>query len=160
MNISEQDIFNYIFSRQNLSEEKIKYIENTKYFREEIRFYSSMKEMLYKQFPSEKKIHRLKPVLLNFRKYNSSQPRFAAASADLTRKTEFTTFTDEASGYLCRFLKTGDRNLLYIISSDEQTDKRIDITIFPSEARFHLEHIRDPIELPGTDVELIHIEEV
>jgi hypothetical protein len=155
MKISEQDIFNYIFFRDKLSVETIRFIEENTVFNDEISFYSSMKNSLS---ASDKKVYILKPVTLNFKRYNST-PRYAAASADLTRKTEFTTFTDEQSGYLCRFIKSDNKNLLYIISADERTDKKLDITIFPSETTYHLDNIKDPLHLPEIEVELIHLEE-
>jgi hypothetical protein len=159
MNISEKDIFLYVFFKESLSTEKLNLISENRSFEEEIEFYESLRDDL-SDIHLEKKIIILKPVLLNFRKYTSSMPRFAAASANLTRKTEFTTFTDEHSVYLCRLIRTEDKNLLYIISGDEKTEKKMTVTIFPSEDTYHLDNLKDPINLPEVEVNLIHLEEL
>jgi hypothetical protein len=159
MSISEKDIFLYVFFREKLSDEKLKAIKGNKNFEDEINFYESLRDVM-SAIESEKKVIVLKPVYLNFKKYTSSMPRFAAASVDLTRKTEFTTFTDEQSAYLCRLIRTEEKNLLYIISGDEKTDKKVDVTIYPSEQTFHLEDLQNPILLPDVEINLIHLVEV
>jgi hypothetical protein len=157
MEITEKDIFYYVFFRDKLPEEKTEFIEESRLFEDEKNFYLSLRESLRDKV--EKRVFRLRPVLLDFKRYSSNVPRYAAASADLTRKTEFTTFTDENSGYLCRLLKSDDKNLLYIISADEITDKKLNVILYPSENRYHLADLNQPIEIPDVEVSLIHLEE-
>jgi hypothetical protein len=156
MTISEKDIFTFVFFRDKLSDDKIKYLSESGLFRDEISFYLSLKAKLY----ASSDTYILKPVIINLPEYSGSLPRFAAASADLTRRTEFTTFTDDKSVYLCRLVKTESKNLLYIISADEKTDKKLNVTIFPSEETYQLNDIKDPINLPDVIVNQIHLEEL
>jgi hypothetical protein len=155
MIITDKDIFYYVFFRDKLPAEISRFIEEGM-FEDEVNFYISLKESLRSSMG--KRVSILKPVLLNFKRY-TSVPRYAAASADLTRKTEFTTYTDENSEYLCRLLKTEDKNLLYIISADEISEKKLSVTIYPSEEIYHIENLNQPIEIPDIEVSLIHLEE-
>jgi hypothetical protein len=165
MMISETDIFNYVFFRDSLPAEKTTYLEVSNLFRDEINFYVEMKKSLDMSIiPSvleECKVHHLTPVIVNTRRSPGSMPRLAAASADLLKRTEFTTFTDKGSTFLCRLLKTENKNLLYIISADERTDKKVKVTLFPAEHSYTLNDISTPLELEDIpDIKIIHIEEV
>ncbi|HAB54406.1 MAG TPA: hypothetical protein DCE80_19870, partial [Ignavibacteriales bacterium] len=55
MNISERDIFNFVFYPKNLSTEKVTYLKNSKVFDEEIDFYRSLKKSLEEELTEDLK---------------------------------------------------------------------------------------------------------
>jgi hypothetical protein len=53
MDITERDLYNFVFSKDNLAEDKARYIESSNIFNDEISFLSSMKEFLSEDISAE-----------------------------------------------------------------------------------------------------------
>jgi hypothetical protein len=53
MEITERDLFNFVFFREKLSVEKADYIESSEMFNEEIEFFASLKEKLADEVPDD-----------------------------------------------------------------------------------------------------------
>lgn len=161
MKITERDIFNFVFFRDNLSVEKVNYLKNSKNFIEEIDFYLSLKQSFdeelsedVKQKIAEKisiyipsKIFFLFPVEQHSKKRTNSKSVLAAATSDAPSEVHVKTFVDETNRYLIRLLNFKDSAKIYVFSTTDEVLKNYRIIIKPSEQTFEQNDNSSPIEI-------------
>lgn len=174
MKISERDLFNFVFFRYLVEDEKVKYLETTDLFKEEIELLSSFKEAEAKELPPDLKIKlskaipyyklsnvvELYPVTVKkFRKRNDGILRFAADSAELQPKTSSQTFSDENNRYLIKLIKSGNDTKIYLFSTKNEVLKNIELTVEPQNLKFYMEDNYKPLELKNfTNIQKIKLE--
>lgn len=171
MNISERDMFNFVFYPENLSTEKVEHLKNSKIFDEEIDFYRSLKKSLeeeltddVKQKLAEKiplyvplKIFVLYPVKEHVKKRKNDVPIFAAASPKEIPAVTAKTFIDENNHYLIRLLSFKESSKIYVFSTTEGALKNYKIVVKPSGQTFEQNDNSSPIEI-STPIEAEKIE--
>lgn len=171
MDISERDIFDFVFYPEKLSIEKVEHLKNSKIFDEEVSFYrllrNSMEEELSENVKlklAEKiplyvpmKIFILYPVKETVRKRRNDVPIFAAASPNEKPAVAAKTFIDENNHYLIRLLNFKDSSKIYVFSTIEEHLKNYKVIIHPSEQIFEQADNSSPIEI-DSPIEADHIE--
>ena len=171
-NIDERDIFNYVFFRNLLDEEKLNYLERNEHNIEQIEFYKNVKQEISGPVDQEikeklaaksevykiSKIISLFPVDDRIEKKPSDVPILAAASACEESKVSAQTFIDESKTFLIRLLRMDNITKIFtfpIIHTDIDSFR---ITLHPEENTFTV-HNNDPFEIEGRhDVESISVE--
>lgn len=154
MNITDEDIFKYVFNPTSLTKEKYDYIMmNLNKYEKEIslcREFNKTGELLsdddYLSFGGSPKIQLaiLYPSFLIGKKENGQK---LAAASILTEKPKKTySFTDAKSNYLIRIVKTESQVLLYLFLNDK-TKTKYHIKINPSEAEYDIYDLSQPIEI-------------
>lgn len=161
MKITERDIFNFVFFRDNLSAEKVNYLKNSKNFIQEIDFYLSLKKSfdeelseVVKQRIAEKipiyvpsKIFFLFPVEQQSKKRTNSKSVLAAATSEVSSEVHVKTFIDETNRYLIRLLNYENSSKIYVFSTTDEVLKNYRIIIKPSEQIFEQIDNSSPIEI-------------
>lgn len=171
-NIDERDIFNYVFFRNLLDEEMLKYLEKNEHNFEQIEFYMKMKQEIrgpVDQEIKEKlaaksedykilKIISLYPVDDKIEKRLSDVPILAAASATEESKVSAQTFIDDGKKFLIRVLIIDNITKIFTFPITHTDIKDFNITLHPEERTYSI-HNREPIEIEGTPrVESISLE--
>lgn len=171
MNISERDIFDFVFYPENLSTEKVEHLKNSKVFDEEISFYrllrNSMEEELSEDVKlklAEKiplyvpmKIFVLYPVKETLKKRKNDIPILAADSPKEKPAVAAKTFIDENNHYLIRLLNFKESSKIYVFSTTEESLKNYKVIVKPSGQTFEQIDNSLPIEI-STPIEAENIE--
>ena len=163
MNISEKDLFNYVFFPDSLSKQKCKQIvENKHKFSFEISFLAEYKENL-KEKVSDKIIEKILSKLEAFnnrvgivlektnnpRLFHSEQLVLAAESPILEQKLRTDTFED---------ITDKQQNRIFIFNKDNSEMKNVKINIEPSGKSFVLESSFKPFIIsPKQEINRISI---
>ncbi|RJP74124.1 MAG: hypothetical protein C4539_00695 [Ignavibacteriales bacterium] len=161
MEISEKDIFDYVFYRETLQTDKLKYIdENYSLFTKEIEYYKSFhnsidneinEEMSNKFFAAlsagRTKVIELYPKQIELPQ-EDEQYRLAADSVYLTAKTGSQSFSDSKSTVLVKLLTKDNKTQIYVFSTVDKQLKNIKLTISPSNKTFSMENNKTFIEVP------------
>ncbi len=166
--ITERDIFKFVFSPELLPHDKREYLEkNTDRFKEEIELCLSLKDNSFgsevdeiakrvESYIGSCKIVELFSSDNHFEK-NVQRLRLSAASAKLTQKVNYSSFADSDSNNVIKIIKNGDQTLMYLFSQHSVTKAKV--TLFPSETTYILENISQPIEiLDEKNIEKINVE--
>jgi len=164
--ISEQDIFNFVFYPDQLSIEKKEYLNcHIDEFKEQIDFCMALKQTTV-QPEKGKEISKhdfvivellpIKLITLN----NNNYLTLAAASAELSKKIETKTFMDSNSQFLVRIVSTEDEKKLYVFSKEKCLED-VKITLFPSEKCYRINPVESSIVIDKTEeIEKISIENI
>lgn len=161
MNISERDLFDFIFYPENLSVEKAEYLKTSRIFEDEIEFSRSVKKSLMEELSEEvklkiaekihiynpAKIHTLYPVQETSKKVRSSIPVFAAASQKEKPAISAKTFIDEANHYLIRLLNFKSSSKIFVFSTTNEILKNYRVIIQPSGQIFSQADNSTPLEI-------------
>ncbi|NWF89906.1 MAG: hypothetical protein HXY50_10650 [Ignavibacteriaceae bacterium] len=161
MNITERDIFDFVFYQENLSSEKVEYLKTSRIFDEEIAFYRSLKKSLNEELSEEVKrkiaekiplynparFHVLYPVRDTFPKRNNHIPVLAAATPNENSSISAKTFIDEAHHYLIRLINFKNSSKIYCFSTSEEKLKNYKVIILPSGKTFEQSDNSSPIEI-------------
>jgi len=171
-NIDERDIFNYVFFRNLLDEEKLKYLEKNEHNFERIEFYKNMKQEIrgpVDQEIKEKlaaksavyktlKIISLYPVDEKIEKKPSEVPILAAASAPEEAKVSAQTFIDEDKTFLIRLLRIKNITKIFTLPITHTDIESFQITLHPEGNTFTVQ-TNEPLEIEGKhNVESINVE--
>ena len=172
MNITEKDLFNYVFFPDSLSKQKCKQIvENKHKFSFEISFLAEYKENL-KEKVSDKIIEKILSKLEAFnnrvgivlektnnpRLFHSEQLVLAAESPILEQKLRTDTFEDKNSEYLVKIITDKQQNRIFIFNKDNSEMKNVKINIEPSGKSFVLESSFKPFIIsPKQEINRISI---
>lgn len=156
INITEEDIFKYVINPENLSKEKLEYLDaNQDRFKKEINYcigllvqnnvteINSITDQVIQKIRSFK-IVELFPQIIKPKEENGV--KLAAASILKEKKSNSLSFTDSDSKYLIRIVKTDSRNMLYIFAEDK-TKLKHKIKLFPSEVEYQITDMLQPIEI-------------
>ena len=161
MNISERDIFDFVFNKENLSNEKVEYLKTSKVFDEEIEFYRSLKKSLDEELSEEIKLkiaekislynpakyYVLYPAKVTPKKRKNDLPILAASSPEEKPSLTAKTFVDEANHYLIRLLNFKNSSKIYVFSTTEEIIKNYKVVVQPSRKTFEQADNSSPIEI-------------
>ncbi len=156
INITEEDIFKFVFNPGKLTKDKLEYLNtNQDRFKKEIDFcksfltknntteIDSITEQIIQKIKSFE-IVELFPQIV--KPIEDNGVKLAAASVLKEKKSNSMSLTDSESKYLVRIVKTDSQNLLYLFSEDN-TKQKYKINLFPSEAEYQITDISHPIEI-------------
>jgi len=160
INITEQDIFNYVFCPEILKAETSKLISGDSSLYEAIAFYKQMKsdaeqkpDINLKKKIAEKipaytlsnviTLYPLKLVQPQKRKAN----RLVAASTELKPQTSTKTFVDSPKEYLIKVLNYGETTKVFVFSTKDEVVKDFNIIIEPQNLEYHLDDNSEPLVL-------------
>lgn len=160
--ITEQDIFNFVFYPETLSEEKRKAIEENKSFSEAIEFYQNLKSEIDSKldYSIKKKIAEKIPVYslpkmielhpLNDINFQKKTYRLAADSeTELKPKITTKTFVDDEKDYMIKILQNGEKTKIFVFSTQDEILENFNIYIEPQKLEFHLKDNSEPLILEG-----------
>jgi hypothetical protein len=161
MNVSERDIFNFVFYPDYLSDEKFSFLKTSKIFDEEVDFFISLKKSLDENLTAEIKnkiaeripiyvpsqTYSLYPVRELQRKKKNNIQVLAADSPKEKPEVTVKTFVDETNHYLIRLLNFKDSAKIYTFSTTEQSLKNFKVVIHPASAVFNQADNSTPIEV-------------
>lgn len=168
INITEEDIFKFVFNPENLSKEQLEYLNSNKdRFKKEIDYCKSLQvqsnvteidsiaDQIIQKIKSFK-IVELYPQII--KPIEGNGVKLAAASILKEKKSNSMSFTDSESKYLIRIVKAESQHLLYLFSEDKSKhDFRL--TIHPSKTQYQITDLSKPIEILEEGViEQINIE--
>ncbi len=161
--ISERDIFNFVFFEDLVSPEKTKFISGTNDFGEIINFYSSLKSALAKNIPLKIKnkirekipvyrvlSYKLFPLTNSSLKKKSSGLTLAADSPLIKSKMTNATFIDEEKHFLIKLLNFENSAKIFVFSTDDEIIKNYKIIIQPSNIIFEQTDNSQPILIDST----------
>lgn len=146
--LTEKDLFTFVFYPDNLSEKKrVKINNNLNLYKAEIEFLNNMKKSLSQNVPKSI-IDKIHEKINNFENNNdyllekiikSSDLEYlvlAAESPNNIHLTKTDTFVDSKNRFLCKVISKADLNKIYLFSnvSDEFSEFRI--TLLPSKQNF------------------------
>lgn len=161
MKITERDIFNFVFFKENLTVEKMEYLKHSKEFVEEIDFYLSLKQSFdvelnddIKQRIANKisvyvpsKIFLLFPIEKQIKRRLNNKSVLAAATSETSAEFEVKTYIDENKQYLVRLLNSKNHSKIYVFSTSEEVLRNFQVIIKPSGQKFEQSNNYSPIEL-------------
>jgi len=155
INITQEDIFKFVFNPETLPKEIFDYLtQNQEHFASEISFCKEMASA-----PSElsariteeifAKINKSKVIELLPNKGIVEQNngiKLAAASLQQASSKIQSSFSDPDMNYLIRFVNIHSQNLLFFFSKDKK-EKQYKIKFYPSENEYEITDITKPIEI-------------
>lgn len=161
MKITEKDIFNYVFFSEGLSKEKIVYLEDSPIFKEEIEFYSSIKNSLNEDinFETKRKIGAkidsykpvniiyLHPVTEHYKPKRSNGLVLAAASEAEKPKVSTKTYYDEDKTYIIKVINYEKSSKVFVFSTQYELVKDFHLNILPQNLKYHIADSSIPLEL-------------
>ena len=169
MDISEKDLFYYVFFNTELDEQKKTEIKSNKYFKQIISFYESLKSELELKVSAQEKISIAKIIpaykaeivvelfpLKEKKSIYGNFPILAAASAETDFKVNSQTFFDEENDYLIRLLNFQDSSRIYVFSITDQVLKNYKVILHPSEESYTQKDNSVPLEINNVS----HVESI
>ncbi len=159
-NITEIDLFNFIFFKHLLNEDKKRIITLGEKFKESLNFYTRMHKELNKDLSlaAKKKIASLIPSYrltekvelfpIPFTKLATKRNTFVAAADDnIGARFISMSLTDEEKSYLARIVCQHTHCQLFIFSSNNSVIKNFDVTLYPQGYKYHFDDNTKPVEL-------------
>ncbi|MCX7875889.1 MAG: hypothetical protein N2321_06940 [Melioribacteraceae bacterium] len=150
INITEEDLFYFIFDKNKLELEKISYLnKNIHLYEDEINILKSLNEINPYNSVSESSTIENITILIPSKSNNfdySTPINLAAATVELKEHDLAHSYVDSKSEYLIRIIELDDRNLLYLIT-DKELPQKIKIQIFPSGHEYFIKDNIQPIEI-------------
>ena len=142
--ITEKDIFDFVFYPESITKEKGKFLEASSDFREEVEFYSSVKESLSdelnlqvkKKLSSKIKAYKLENIIYLYpvEEYTHKKPSnnlvLAAASPEDKPKISSKTFYDEEKTYIIKVINYEKSSKVFVFSTQYELIKDFDIKSF------------------------------
>lgn len=159
--ITEKDIFEFVFYPESITKGKQKFLESSADFREEIEFYSSIKYSLDVDLDFETKrkiasrisaykpdnIIQLFPVTEHYKSKRSNGLVLAAASKEDKPKVSTKTFYDEEKTYIIKVINYEKSAKVFVFSTQYEIIRDFDLNILPQKFRYHLADNTAPLEL-------------
>lgn len=171
IDITEEDIYQFVNYTQTLSAEKKDYIEShPAEFEQQIEFYrgiqkplteNEMADLIEKSFrilPDEGFAYRLTPTFIE-NKHKDQTVRLAAASLTLKKNPVSVSFADKECKYLIRIINDENKTLIYVFPNNDKTSKiKYELTLFPSGEKHIIADISMPYKLePGMEINMIDL---
>lgn len=157
--INEQDLFNYVFFNNQVSEEIKHIIENDNSYSEALEFYRMLKsestnkpdEFLKKKLAEKIPAYSLSNVIhlyqLKDPQIKQNGNRLAADSKELKPKMTTKTFVDNDKEYLIKVLNYGDVTKVFVFSTKDEVVKDFDIVIEPNNLIYHFGDNLEPLKI-------------
>ncbi len=158
--IDEQDLFNYIYFPESVSDAKKEIIKSDKSFEEILEFYIQLKtnsenkpdDILKKKIANKIPAYSLANVIQLYalkepelQKQNGN--RLAAGSTELKPKMTTKTFVDNDKEYLIKVLNYADITKVFVFSTKDEVVKNFDIIIEPHNLKYHFEDNSQPLKI-------------
>jgi len=171
--IEERDIFNYIFYPDSIMQGQADFLKDNKDYKSIIEIYNDIMNSLEKGVTSEQKkniaskissykiakIITLYPVKDEIQHITSEVPILAAASPEKESQVKTQTFVDEKKGFVIRLVRVGEKAKIYVFSINKEWEKKICLTFYPSNQKYHIADINTPLDLANlVPVESISLE--
>ncbi|MGQ9644687.1 MAG: hypothetical protein ACUVT3_12585 [Ignavibacterium sp.] len=161
LDITEQDLFNYVFFPESLSPEIIHFLSNSKEFSDEIEFFSELKSSLNKELSLDEKkeladriqsYHFNKIITLYPVKYSAKKKvngLILAAASDEVKKpiVSSRTFYDNDNAYIIKVINYENYSKIFVFSTQYELIKNFDLLINPQNLRYHIDDNSIPLEL-------------
>lgn len=171
MEITERDLFNYVFYKETLAEDKAEFLKRTDIYKDEIDFFNSLKNSLSEEISPElkKKIAQkipayrkdpdlsrdnLSTVIVLYpvvektkRKKKSEGLVLAADSAEMKQLQASQTFSDEKKEYLIKLVSAESETKIFVFSTSESELKNLKLTLHPKEKEYFLKDNSNPLEV-------------
>ncbi|MDO8550672.1 MAG: hypothetical protein Q7S39_11060 [Ignavibacteria bacterium] len=169
MEITERDLFNYVFYKDLVDKDKVEFLEGNDTYKDEIDFFSSLKDSLSEEISSDlkKKIAQKIPaynfsnlawrqtgviVLYPAVEKKNKQKRkdklvLAADSAELKSQHTSQTFSDEKKQYLVKLINSDSNTKIFVFSTSESELKNLKLTLHPKEKEYLLKDNSNPLEV-------------
>ena len=170
INITEIDIYKFVFSSESLDSVKRSYLEsNSERFKKEIGYFQELKnsspsqetELLVNEIMHKIISHsivELFPSVIPSEEHDSKL-RLSAESLKLSKKTYSLGFTDKSSDHVVKIINNDSQTLMYLFTSKPISKARI--TFFPSETSYTIKDTSKPIEiLDESNIEKVTVEEL
>ncbi|MDT3697623.1 MAG: hypothetical protein ROY99_14660 [Ignavibacterium sp.] len=157
--ITEQDLFNYVFFNNQISDEIKQIIENDNSFAEALEFYSMLKiesvnkpdESLKKKIAEKIPAYSLPNIIYLYQlkapEIKQNGNKFAADSKELKPKMTTKTFVDNDKEYLIKVLNYGDLTKVFVFSTKDDVVKNFDIVIEPNNIIYHFDDNSEPLKI-------------
>lgn len=154
--ITERDIYKFVFSQETLELEKKTYLEsNLERFQHQIDYCRQLQNLSIEE-PQEKTIINivnkvLSPNVIELipsvrpTETRDSKLRLSAESLNLEKKNYSYTFTDTNSEHVIKIINTASESLLYFFSSAPTENAKI--TLLPSGSTYTIIDTYKPIEI-------------
>lgn len=163
--ISEKDIFNYVFFKRRLSNDKVLEIEREEFLKEPVKFYTSIKTMIKSEIPFETK-KKISSKISSYKLSTSfllypvndeiivkkNTARFAAASAKKDENIIVKTFLDEEKKYLIRFVRMNSESKIYIFSTTDEKIEDFEVIVHPLEKVFQMKNNSKPLIFESEEI--------
>lgn len=169
--ITEKDLFNFVFHPDSINEEIKKTISEDKSISNVIKFYEAMKEeilnildystkrLIAKKIPEYKlsnvvELHQLQAAQPQKKSY-----RLAADSdKELKPKIITKTFVDDEKNFMVKVLINGGNTKIFVFSTQDELLENFNLYIEPNNLEFHFKDNTEPLILEGRiEVEKIKI---
>lgn len=160
IDITEQDLFNYVFFPNILSSEVAEFLNNSKEFNEEIEFFKELKnslkqklsyqekKLLAKKIPSYhlNEIIELYPQTRAKKKVNGLI--LAAASEEKKKPVVSSrTYYDNNKTYIIKVINYENSCKIFVFSTQYELIQNFDLIITPQNLRYHIDDNSVPLEL-------------
>lgn len=157
MEITEKDIFYYVFYPSELEEDKLRYIDENKDRFPQMSVYReisdslnrevspAVKNKLAKKIPAYKLpvVYELFPWTIEAKESKISNSQLAAASKEAVSDSISKTFLDKEKNIIIRLIGTSENSRLYIFSVDGNILGEFGLTINPGNKKFHYKDSRE-----------------
>lgn len=159
MEISEQDIFNYVFYPDKLLPAKYRYIKaNMSLFERQIKLCENTFSALKDSVKGENRIITLikKPA-----KYIPQKPQYylAADSIKMDKSIRTETYIDNGNNILVKAVYYPDKTKIFLFNEGDKSVGDFRLIIKSADRSFQIDNFNEPVELPsGLDIQNIIIE--
>jgi len=159
--ITEKDIFNFVFYPEFLSKEKVSFLQTSSDFNDEVEFYSSIRNSLSDELDFEVKqkiastidIYKLKNIIylypveeLKIQK-RSNELVLAAASKEDKPTISTKTFYDADKTYIIKVINYDKSSRVFVFSTQYELIKDFELNILPQNLKYHISDNSAPLEL-------------
>lgn len=170
MNISEKDLYKFVFNPEELAQEKFSFIsQNIKFFISQISFLTEMKENMSFSV-SDKIVNEINSkievqdrgnlIILNKIESNNDKDYLILAADSPHQNEEIisNTFRDNNGFYLAKINTTSERSKIFVFFQDKTNNHQYSLTINPSGDRFSFRSTQLPLIVkPIPHIESIYL---
>lgn len=161
IDITEQDLFNYVFFPNILSSEVAEFLNNSKEFNEEIEFFKELKNSLQQQLSYQEKrllakkipsyqlneIIELYPVQTPAKKKVNGLILAAASEEQKKPVISSRTYYDNNKTYIIKVINYENSCKIFVFSTQYELIQNFDLIITPQNLRYHIDDNSVPLEL-------------
>ncbi len=151
MDITEKDIFNFVFNSSLLPEEKMQYIKNNIESYPQIEIFRDIKISFGEEFPQNLKeklaqnipvykspvVYELYPRTIEAKDFNEATPLLAAASGEVSPSGLSKTFIDSEKNIMIRLVGTKKRSKLFVFPVSGNKIGEFSLTLNPGYQQYY-----------------------
>jgi len=162
LNITEKDLYTYVFNSSGLSSTKLKYISNNKkLFQKELQLLTELKEVIENQKVEDKVLSKIKSKIAEFNQQDNIELKLVNISHELDNKylipdienwastgeIQVKTFATENNSFIVKAISTKKETCILVFNKELKEYKEFKITILPSKEIFEISNSSSPIVL-------------